>query len=82
MNGQGPSPQQVPGVAPDELAAIQSDFLSGWQALVDQARRGSLSVPADRRFSSPAWLTHPQALFAAHAYLLTAEQRNLLALFG
>lgn len=67
------------GIAPDLLASIQSDFVCGWQSLVDQARRGDLPVPEDRRFASEAWLAHPQSLFAAHAYLLMARTMRRLA---
>jgi polyhydroxyalkanoate synthase len=68
-----------PGVAPDLLASIQSDFVRGWQSLTDQARQGLLAAPEDRRFSSDAWLAHPQSLFAAHAYLLVARTMQRLA---
>ncbi|WP_291769155.1 class I poly(R)-hydroxyalkanoic acid synthase [Castellaniella sp.] len=68
-----------PGIAPDVLASIQSDFVRGWQSLTDQARRGDLPVPEDRRFASDAWLAHPQSLFAANAYLLLARTMHRLA---
>jgi polyhydroxyalkanoate synthase len=67
------------GIAPDVLASIQSDFVHGWQSLMDQARRGDLPVPEDRRFASDAWLAHPQSLFAANAYLLLARTMRRLA---
>ena len=80
MSGQSPSQRLMsPGIAPDLLASIQSDFVQGWQSLLDQARRGDLPVPEDRRFASEAWLAHPQSLFAANAYLLMARTMRRLA---
>ncbi|HEX7385741.1 MAG TPA: class I poly(R)-hydroxyalkanoic acid synthase [Castellaniella sp.] len=78
-DGNPSQPLNSPRVAPDLLAAIQSDFVSGWQSLMDQARRGVLSAPDDRRFSSDAWLRNPQSLFSAHAYLLVARTMQRLA---
>ncbi|CAM5217486.1 Polyhydroxyalkanoate synthase OS=Castellaniella defragrans OX=75697 GN=HNR28_003207 PE=4 SV=1 [Castellaniella defragrans] len=80
MSDGNPSQRLTPaGVSSDLLATIQSDFVQGWQSLMDQARRGELGAPKDRRFSSDAWLTHPQSLFAAHAYLLVARTMQRLA---
>ena len=80
MSDGNPSQRLMPpGIAPDLLAAIQTDFLRGWQSLVEQAGRGALEAPADRRFSSDAWLSHPQSLFAAHAYLLVAHTLQRMA---
>jgi len=68
-----------PGVAPARLATIQSDFIQAWQSLLQQSRQGTLTPPADRRFSSEAWAGNPQALFAAHAYLIVADAMQRLA---
>ncbi|WP_368643178.1 PHA/PHB synthase family protein [Castellaniella ginsengisoli] len=68
-----------PRVAPAQLAAIRSNFIQSWQSLLDQFRQGTLTPPADRRFSSDAWAGNPQALFSAHAYLLMADALRRLA---
>ncbi len=71
--------QAPPGVAPAQLASIQSEFTQAWQSLLDRFRQGALTPPADRRFSSDAWAGNPQALFSAHAYLLMADALRRLA---
>ncbi|WP_345797579.1 class I poly(R)-hydroxyalkanoic acid synthase [Castellaniella sp. MT123] len=68
-----------PGVSSERLAAIQSDFLQAWQSLLDQTRQGALTPLSDRRFSSDAWSTNPQALFSAHAYLIMTNALQRLA---
>ena len=60
-------------------AAIQKNFMQAWQGLLRDARRGALKPPADRRFSSEAWAASPQALFTAHAYLITANTLKEMA---
>ncbi|CAM3960796.1 class I poly(R)-hydroxyalkanoic acid synthase [Bordetella tumulicola] len=60
-------------VAPDALADIQADFLREWQRICDEAQRGTLAPPADRRFRGAAWAASPQHLLMAHAYLLSAR---------
>ena len=67
------------GIPPGRLAQIQADFLRESQALFDQARLGTLPAPEDRRFSSPAWLGNPQALFTAHAYLISVRALRRMA---
>ncbi|MER1967033.1 class I poly(R)-hydroxyalkanoic acid synthase [Castellaniella sp. GW247-6E4] len=73
-------PGQVPqGISPDRLARIQADYLRECQALFEGLREGTLDVPDDRRFSSPAWADTPQSLFAAHAYLIGARALRQMA---
>ncbi len=69
----------APGVAPAQLAAIQSEFTQAWQSLLDRFRQGALTPPTDRRFSSDAWAGNPHALFSAHAYLIMADALQRLA---
>lgn len=60
-------------VAPDALAEIQADFSREWLRLCDEAKRGVLGAPADKRFAGAAWLDDRQRLLMAHAYLLSAR---------
>ncbi|QII86078.1 class I poly(R)-hydroxyalkanoic acid synthase [Bordetella hinzii] len=60
-------------VAPDALAEIQAEFSREWLRICDEAQRGILSAPADKRFASPAWLADKRHLLMAHAYLLSAR---------
>ncbi|RIQ54607.1 class I poly(R)-hydroxyalkanoic acid synthase [Bordetella avium] len=63
-------------VAPDALADIQAEFSREWLRICDEARRGVLPAPADKRFSAPAWKTDSRHLLMAHAYLLSAQVLN------
>ncbi|CAM4135805.1 PHA/PHB synthase family protein [Bordetella muralis] len=60
-------------VAPDALADIQADFSREWLRICDEAQRGVLAPPADRRFRGAAWAASRQHLLMAHAYLLSAR---------
>jgi len=60
-------------VAPDALADIQADFSREWLRICDEAQRGVLAPPADRRFRGAAWAASPQHLLMAHAYLLSSR---------
>ncbi|MVW77783.1 class I poly(R)-hydroxyalkanoic acid synthase [Bordetella sp. 02P26C-1] len=60
-------------IAPDALADIQADFSREWLRICDEACRGALTPPADRRFRGPAWVASSQHLLMAHAYLLSAR---------
>jgi len=71
--------QAAMGLMTGQGAAIQQNFMRAWQDLLRDARRGTLKPPADRRFSSAAWAASPQALFTAHAYLITAEALKEMA---
>lgn len=60
-------------VAPEILADIQAEFSREWQRLCDDARRGALAPPADRRFAGDAWASNGSHLLLAHTYLLSAR---------
>ncbi len=60
-------------VAPDALAQIQADFSRDWLRLCEDAKRGTLAPPTDRRFASAAWSASAQHTLIAHAYLLSAR---------
>jgi len=60
-------------VAPEALAEIQADFSRDWLRLCEEAKRGVLAPPADRRFAGEAWNQSGQHLLIAHAYLLSAR---------
>jgi len=60
-------------VAPDALAEIQADFSRDWLRLCDDAKRGTLAPPSDRRFAGGAWAASGHHLLMAHAYLLSAR---------
>ena len=66
----GPIPVSV---APEVLADIQAEFSREWQRLCDDARRGALAPPSDRRFSGDAWAANASHLLLAHTYLLSAR---------
>jgi len=66
----GPIPVSV---APEVLADIQAEFSREWQRLCDDARRGALAPPSDRRFSGEAWAANASHLLLAHTYLLSAR---------
>ncbi len=66
----GPIPVSV---APEVLADIQAEFSREWQRLCDDARRGALAPPPDRRFSGEAWAANASHLLLAHTYLLSAR---------
>lgn len=70
LSASGPLPVSV---APDVLADIQAEFSREWQRLCDDARRGALTPPADRRFAGEAWAANGQHLLMAHTYLLSAR---------
>ncbi|MCZ8407219.1 class I poly(R)-hydroxyalkanoic acid synthase [Achromobacter sp. SIMBA_011] len=70
LSASGPLPVSV---APDVLADIQAEFSREWQRLCDDARRGALAPPADRRFAGQAWAANGQHLLMAHTYLLSAR---------
>ncbi|WP_323012572.1 class I poly(R)-hydroxyalkanoic acid synthase [Castellaniella sp.] len=80
MSNTNSSQQASPSDASAErLAEIQSGFLRDWQALLTQAKQGSLAPLSDRRFASDAWSESPQSLFSAHAYLIVARALQQLA---
>jgi len=60
-------------VAPEVLADIQAEFAREWQRLCDDAQRGTLAPPSDRRFSGDAWAANASHLLLAHTYLLSAR---------
>ncbi len=60
-------------MAPDVLADIQAEFSRDWLRVCDEARRGVLAPPADRRFRGQAWAASSQHIVLAHAYLLSAR---------
>jgi polyhydroxyalkanoate synthase len=60
-------------IAPDALADIQAEFSREWLRICDEACRGVLAPPADRRFRGPAWGASSQHLLIAHAYLLSSR---------
>lgn len=60
-------------VAPERLAAIRDRFIKEWLALQEQAARGTLEAPADRRFSDSAWSSSPAFSMAAHVWVLGAQ---------
>ncbi|KGD97086.1 poly(3-hydroxyalkanoate) polymerase [Achromobacter sp. RTa] len=66
----GPIPVSV---APEVLADIQAEFSREWQRLCDDARRGALVPPPDRRFAGAAWAANHSHLLLAHTYLLSAR---------
>lgn len=70
LSASGPHPVSV---APDVLADIQAEFSREWQRLCDDARRGALAPPADRRFAGEAWAANGQHLLMAHTYLLSSR---------
>lgn len=61
------------GIAPDRLAQIQADFTREWLRVSSEAQQGILDAPGDRRFRGAAWLSSPNCLLAAHAYLLSSQ---------
>jgi polyhydroxyalkanoate synthase len=64
----------VPAALPVEAAMrIRQEFEREWSELTEAARRGELVPPADRRFSSDAWLRNQSQLLMAHAYLLSSR---------
>ncbi|OZI24904.1 MULTISPECIES: class I poly(R)-hydroxyalkanoic acid synthase [Bordetella] len=74
MNAPLSSAWPVPvSVAPDVLADIQAEFSRDWLRVCDEARRGVLAPPADRRFRGQAWAASSQHIVLAHAYLLSAR---------
>jgi polyhydroxyalkanoate synthase len=67
----------MPAALPAEAAMrIRQEFEHEWSALTEAARRGELMPPADRRFSSEAWLRSQSQLLMAHAYLLSSKAMN------
>jgi len=60
-------------IRPEALLEIQTQFLQGWQQVLQQAQEGSLNTPQDRRFRTQAWADNPAALLMAHAYTLSVE---------
>ncbi|QVQ24136.1 class I poly(R)-hydroxyalkanoic acid synthase [Achromobacter deleyi] len=70
LSAAGPIPVSV---APEVLADIQAEFSREWQRLCDDARRGALAPPPDRRFSGDAWAANGSHLLLAHTYLLSAR---------
>jgi polyhydroxyalkanoate synthase len=65
-------PESV-SLAPTALAKIQADFSREWMRICDEAQRGVLAPPTDRRFRSAAWAASGQHLLMAHAYLLSSR---------
>ncbi|MCW0210659.1 Poly(3-hydroxyalkanoate) polymerase subunit PhaC [Achromobacter veterisilvae] len=70
LSAAGPIPVSV---APEVLADIQAEFSREWQRLCDDARRGALAPPPDRRFAGEAWAANHSHLLLAHTYLLSAR---------
>jgi polyhydroxyalkanoate synthase len=79
-------------IAPDKLAALQSDYLKESTALWNQAlaasaaqaQPGCSDKPAapklgDRRFSAPDWSANPASAYTAASYLLNARTMMALA---
>src|SRR5690625_1252739 len=74
-------PFTVPWLTPfpinaEELREIQSNYMSGWQAIYSAMQQGNLSTVSDRRFSSQAWSDQPAYLAMAHMYLLSTRTLN------
>jgi polyhydroxyalkanoate synthase len=68
-------------VAPDSLAALQSEYLADAVALwnrVLQPRGAAVVTSADRRFAACEWTASPPSAFSVEMYLLNA--RTLLRL--
>lgn len=63
-------------VPSEKLAAIRVSYLKSLSDLIAQTQRGTLSPPADRRFSDDAWSSAPAHLLHAHMYLLTVQTLN------
>jgi len=61
------------GIAPEEVAKIQHDFVEAWQRLAKDAAQGHLAPIKDRRFAAPEWAGSPPHLLMAHLYLLSAD---------
>jgi len=61
------------GIRPEALLDIQTQFLRGWQQVLQDAQDGTLGSPPDRRFRTQAWADNPAALLMAHAYMLSAQ---------
>jgi len=58
---------------PNAIAKIQANFSREWMRICDEAQRGVLAPPADRRFRGAAWASSGQHLLMAHAYLLSSR---------
>ena len=77
VNASFPNSWPAPiNVSPEELARIQAEFSREYAGLLEQARTGSLDVPADKRFRADAWKANPFALLNAHMWLLSARAMN------
>jgi len=61
-----------------ELAKLQSAFMSKWQAISEAAAKGELPPVADRRFKGQAWGESPMHLLMAHLYLLSGDAMKQL----
>lgn len=57
-------------------AELQARYMQQWQDLWDQAQRGALPPPQDRRFADAAWQSNPTALFNAHIWQLSVQAMN------
>lgn len=66
-------------IAPDILADIQAELSRDWLQLCQQARDGSLTPPADRRFRADAWSADASAALAAHAWMLSSRALHRMA---
>jgi polyhydroxyalkanoate synthase subunit PhaC len=66
------------GVDQQELAKLQSAFISKWQAISEAAAKGELPPVADRRFKGQAWGESPMHLLMAHLYLLSGDAMKQL----
>lgn len=57
-------------------AELQARYMQQWQDLWDQAQRGALPPPQDRRFADAAWQSNPTASFNAHVWQLGVQAMN------
>jgi polyhydroxyalkanoate synthase len=70
MTGLPALPELMVSVPPDQLQALQQQYLQDMTALMQGAGPAASS---DRRFAAPAWAENPYASMAASAYLLNAR---------
>ena len=66
-------------IDPAQLSVLQSDYMTQFNALVQQLTASTIPALGDKRFKAPAWQSNPMHAFNAAAYLLNAKFLNAMA---
>jgi polyhydroxyalkanoate synthase len=65
--------EMAAAIAPDVMSRLQSDYMSAFGVLLQDAARAAVPALPDKRFKAPAWQANGMHAFNAAIYLLNAR---------